>query len=277
MGDGNGARPRVGTLAIVGGGRMGEALIAGLTASGAVSAGAIRVAEPRAERREELASAYRVVCYESAARAVDGADTVIIAVKPGVVDAVTGSLAPSLAQGALVISVAAGITTARLESLLPAGTPVVRVMPNTPALVRAGMAVVSPGSEAGDADVALVVALFESLGRVLVVDERAQDACTAISGSGPAYFALVIDAIARAGVAQGLPREVAQTLAVQTMLGTAELIEKTGTHPEQVIDAVASPGGTTIAALERLEAHSVRAAFLDAVDAAVRRSRELGT
>jgi len=149
-------------------------------------------------------------------------------------------------------------------------------MPNTPALVGAGMALVSGGSEATSDQIDLVWGLFRSIGECVVIDERYQDAGTAISGSGPAYFALVVDAMARAGVAQGLTREVAQQLAVQTMLGTARLLAETGTHPEALIDGVASPGGTTIAALERLEARGVRAAFAEAVAAAVRRSKELG-
>jgi pyrroline-5-carboxylate reductase len=177
---------------------------------------------------------------------------------------------------ALVVSIAAGISIARLESLLPAGTPVVRVMPNTPAMVGAGMSVVSGGSEANAEQVDLVRALFDELGDAVVLDERFQDAAGAISGCGPAYVALFVDALSRAGVRHGLSRDVAQHLAVQTLAGTAKLIEVTGQHPEQLVDAVTSPGGTTIAALEVLEARGFRAALADAVTAAVARSRELG-
>jgi pyrroline-5-carboxylate reductase len=149
-------------------------------------------------------------------------------------------------------------------------------MPNTPAQVGEGMAVISAGLEASDAQVSLVATLFDAIGRTVIVEERYQNACTAISGSGPAYFALVVDALARAGVAQGLPRQVAQGLAVQTMLGTARLLSETGEHPEALIDGVTSPGGTTIAALGELESAAVRAAFADAVRAAVARAKELG-
>lgn len=272
--------PRLGLtdtrLAVIGGGRMGEAIIAGLIASSAMSPEAIVVAEPDSARRDEIATKHGVTCHEDGVDAVRSADVVLLAVKPQVIDGVVAHLAGAL-DGRLVISIAAGISCARLESMLPAGTAVVRVMPNTPALVGAGMALVSGGSEATDAQVELAVTLFGALGNASVIDERHQDAATAISGSGPAYFALVVDALARGGVAQGLTRREAEALAVQTMLGTARLIQETGMHPEALIDGVASPGGTTIAALERLEARGVRAAFAEAVAAAVRRSKELGS
>lgn len=263
-------------LAVIGGGRMGEAIVAGLIASGALGAASITVAEPDAERREYLERTHGVACHDDGAVTVRDASVVLLAVKPQVMESVVGSLSASLADR-LVISIAAGITCARLESMLPAGTAVVRVMPNTPALVGEGMALVSGGTEATEAHVALAVALFSALGRTLVIDECHQDVGTAISGSGPAYFALVVDALARGGVAHGLSRHEAEALAVQTMLGTARMIQQTGMHPEALIDGVASPGGTTIAALERLEARGVRAALAEAVSAAVRRSRELGS
>lgn len=263
-------------LALIGGGRMGEAIVAGLVRSGVVPAAAIVVAEPDASRRSVLAEAYEVSCVERAADAIPGADVVLIAVKPQVFADVVSEVAEQLA-GSLVISIAAGISCARIESMLPPGTAVIRVMPNTPALVGEGMALVSGGTEATPAHVDLAVGLFGAVGEARVVEERYQDAGTAISGSGPAYFALVVDALARAGVSQGLSREVAQALAVRTMAGTARLLEETGMHPSALMDGVASPGGTTIAALERLEAGGVRAAFAEAVAAAVRRSRELGS
>jgi pyrroline-5-carboxylate reductase len=264
-------------LAIIGGGRMGAAILGGLIASGALEASAIVVAEPTQARRAELARDLGVSAVAEAREAVVGADTVLLAVKPQVIDEVVTSLAPSLEPAALVVSIAGGITCARLESLLPAGTPVVRVMPNTPALVGAAMSVVSGGDEASEAQIASVASLFEAVGAVMVLDERYQDACSAISGSGPAYMALVIDALARAGVREGLTRDVAQKLALQTMRGTVELIERTGEHPEAVIDAVSSPGGSTIAAIAEIEAGGVRSAFSKAVRAAVRRSREMGS
>ena len=264
-----------GSLTVIGGGMMGEAIVRGLLSARAVVAERITIAEPSATRREELATAYGVSCVADGAQAMP-ADLVLFAIKPQVADAVVSTLSEAL-PGALVISIIAGVSTARLESLLPQGTAVVRVMPNTPAMVGEGMAVISGGGEASAEQVELVRALFAELGRAVVLDERYQNAATAISGSGPAYFALVIDALALAGVRQGLPRAVAQELAVQTMLGTAHMIMETGVHPGVLIDNVSSPGGTTIAALEALEAHGLRAAFAEAVAANVKRSKELGS
>ena len=265
-----------GTLAIIGGGRMGEAIAGGLLASGLTPADSIVIAEPVAERCAELASTHGIRCVPGAADAARGADIVLLAVKPQVIDEVAVSVADAL-TGALVVSIAAGISCARLESHLPDGTAVVRVMPNTPALVGEGMSVISGGSDAGDEHIDLVRRVFSAIGRTIVLDERHQDAATAISGSGPAYIALVIDALARAGVRHGLSRQVAEELALQTVAGTAALIDQTGQHPEQVIDGVASPGGTTIAAIEALEAGGLRAAFSAAVTAAVKRAKELGS
>jgi pyrroline-5-carboxylate reductase len=264
------------TLAIIGGGRMGEAIAAGLVSSGALDAAAIAVAEPSESRRDVFAR-HGIHVVADAHEIVSGAEIVLLAVKPQVIDAVVAHIADHLTPGAVVVSIAAGITTARLESLLPAGTPVVRVMPNTPAMVGAGMAVVSGGSEATAAEVERVRQLFEAVGEALVLAEDAQDAATAISGSGPAYAALFIDALAHAGVAQGLSLDVARRLATQTLGGTAELLSATGMHPQELIDAVSSPGGTTIAALEALEAGGIRTAISAAVAAAVKRAKELGS
>ncbi len=265
-----------GRLAMIGGGKMGEAIIGGLVSSGAIAAEHITVADPSEARRTILAETYGVTAVESGSEAAFGADVVVLAVKPQVIDSVVASLASSL-RGSLVVSIAAGISCARLESELAAGTPVVRVMPNTPALVGAGMALVSGGSEATGEHVELVRSIFAAVGEAVVIDEKLQDAGTAVSGSGPAYFALVVDALARAGVAQGLPRDVAQALAVQTMFGTARMLSETGMHPEALVDGVSSPGGTTIAAINVLESAAVRAAFADAVAANVKRAKELGS
>jgi len=265
----------IGRLAVIGGGRMGEAIVGGLIAADAFEPSRIVVAEPDPARRAILSERHGVTAVASGAEALAGADVVILAVKPQVIDAVVTSLAPSVGD-AVVVSIAGGVTCARLESMLPSGTHVVRVMPNTPALVGAAMSIVSGGAEAAEADVAAVAEIFGAIGEVVVLDEALQDACTAISGCGPAYMALVIDALARAGVREGLSRAVAERLALQTMRGTVALIEATGQHPEEVIDAVSSPGGSTIAAVTELEARGVRAAFAAAVRAAVVRSRELG-
>ncbi len=254
---------------------MGEAIVAGLIAAGAATPSAIVVAEPDAVRRETLIAAHGVRCVATARGALPGAVIVLLAVKPQVIDAVVADISPELPAGALVVSIAAGVTSSRLESALPAGTPVVRVMPNTPAMVREGMSVMSGGSEATAEQVELVRGMFAAIGRVIVLDERYQDAATAISGSGPAYVATFIDALARAGVRQGLARDVAQALAVQTLRGTVALLDGTGQHPEQLVDAVSSPGGTTIAALEALEAGGFRSSVSAAVAAAVARAKEL--
>jgi len=265
-----------GTLAVIGGGRMGEAIIKGLIDAGAVGPEYVIVAEPVAARRDTLAAAHGVRCVAEASEAAARADIVLLAVKPQVIDAVVAEISDSV-QGTLVVSIAAGISCARLETQLPSGTPVVRVMPNTPAMVGEGMSVVSGGSEATEEHVELVRELFSLIGKAVVLDESYQDAATAISGSGPAYVALFVDALSRAGVRQGLSREVAQTLAVQTVRGTAALLERTGTHPEELVDGVSSPGGTTIAAIEALEAGGFRASVNAAVSAAVKRAKELGS
>ncbi len=265
-----------GRVAFIGGGRMGEAILAGLIGAEVITPDRIVVAEPVAERREALVEAYGVACVADGRTAVDGANIVVLAVKPQIVDSVIKTLSDELTS-ALVISIAVGVTCARLESEMPAGTAVVRVMPNTPAMVGQGMAVVSGGTEATAEQIDLVRELFSLLGRAVIVDERYQDAASAISGSGPAYVALFVDALARAGVRQGLTRQIAEELALQTIRGTADLIEQTGQHPEQIIDAVSSPGGTTIAAIEALEAGGLRSAAFSAVDAAVKRAKELGS
>lgn len=262
-----------GTLTVVGGGRMGEAIVRGLLGASVVEPEFVTIIEPSAARRDELAELGVALVADSSGGL--SADVVLLAIKPQVAEQVVTALSPQLGAS-LVVSIVAGFSSARLESLLPAGTAVVRVMPNTPAMVGEGMAVVSGGAEATETQVDLVRALFAEIGRAVVLDERYQDAATAISGSGPAYFALVVDALARAGVRQGLPRDVAQLLAVQTMRGTAELIESSGMHPEALIDGVSSPGGTTIAAIEALEARGVRSAFAEAVAANVARAKELG-
>lgn len=264
-----------GRLAVVGGGRMGEAIVAGLLSAGVVRPESVVVAEPDAARREAFSASHGVVCVSSAAEAVAGSAVAIIAVKPQVIDEVVASVASSVGSSTLV-SIAAGVTTARLEALLREATAVVRVMPNTPALVGEGVSIISAGRAATPEQVETVRGLFAAIGSVVVLDERYQDAATAISGSGPAYFALVVDSLARAGVRHGLPRDVAEKLAVETMRGTSRLIAETGQHPQAVIDAVSSPGGTTIAALEAMERGGLRSALADGVTAAVKRAKELG-
>ncbi|MDR1412579.1 MAG: pyrroline-5-carboxylate reductase [Actinomycetes bacterium] len=265
----------IGKFLFVGGGAMGEALLAGFVSAGLLRPQQISVVEPDGDRRIRLVDTYGVEGLEALTPVVlHPGDVCLLAVKPQVVGEVLPQLALRL-NGALLLSIAAGVTLEYLEGALPDDTPVVRVMPNTPAMVRVGMALLSAGQRVEPAHMRIVVQLFESVGRAAVVPEELQNAGAAISGCGPAYFALVIDALSRAGVAQGLPRALAQELAAQTAAGTAKLLLDSGQHPEVLIDAVASPGGTTIRALAELESGGVRTAFFEAVEAAVWRSEEL--
>lgn len=264
------------TLAVIGGGRMGEAIVAGLLASGILAADRIAVVEPASARRDVF-ERHGVRAVADAHDVVAQAQIVLLAVKPQVVDAVLAHIADDIESGTVLVSIAAGVTTARLEALVAPGVPVVRVMPNTPAMVGAGVAVVSAGGSATAVDVERVRELFEAVGETVVLDERYQDAATAISGSGPAYAAIFVDALASAGVRQGLSRDVAQGLAVSTLRGTTELLERSGMHPAELVDAVASPAGTTIAAVEALETGGFRAAVFDAVAAATARAKEIGS
>jgi pyrroline-5-carboxylate reductase len=200
---------------------------------------------------------------------------VLIAVKPQDIDALLDATAPHLRPGQLVVSVAAGVPTARLEAHLPDGVAVVRAMPNTPALVDEGMAAISPGTHCDDDHLLIAESLLSTTGRVVRVPEKQQDAVTAISGSGPAYLFFVVEAMIEAGVHLGLPRSTATELVVQTVVGSAKLLRETGEHPTVLREQVTSPGGTTAAAIRELESHSVRAAFMTAMEAARNRSREL--
>lgn len=262
-------------IVIIGGGRMGEAIAAGLVAAGAVGASRIAVADHNAPRRAVF-EAHGITTAVDGTQLLSDADIVLFAIKPQVASVTIESLADHVPPRAVVVSIVAGLTCARIEGMLRPDTAVVRVMPNTPALVAEGMSVVSGGRHASAEQVAEVVRLFSALGQAVTLDERLQDAAAAISGCGPAYVAIIIDALARAGVRHGLTRPVAQTLAAQTLRGTVELLERTGKHPEELVDAVCSPGGTTIAAVEALEAGGLRATLAEAVTAAVARSRELG-
>ena len=263
------------TIAILGAGVMGETLLSGLLRAGR-SADDVVVTERRQERAEELTDRYGVKVLENAA-AVAGAGTVLLVVKPQDMGALLDEIAPALEPGTLVVSLAAGIPTSFLEERLPAGTPVVRVMPNTPALVDEGMAAISPGAHCGAAHLSRAEALLAATGRVLQVPEHHQDAVTAISGSGPAYVFYVVEAMIEAGVLLGLPRATATDLVVQTVYGAATMLRETGTHPTVLREQVSSPAGTTMAALRQLDDHKVRAAFLTAMEAARDRSRQLSS
>jgi pyrroline-5-carboxylate reductase len=263
-------------IAIVGVGRLGESLLRGFLSSGWRDPADLLVTARRADRRDELASLYGLDALESNADAVAAARLVIVAVKPQDVDSVLAEIAPAVSPAHTILSVAAGVTTAFIESHLPDGARVVRAMPNAPALVHEGIAGVSGGRSATDDDLALAEEALGHLGAVVRLEEKHLDAVTALSGSGPAYFALLAEAMIEAGLLLGLSRDVSTKLVVQTMLGSALLLRDERMHPVELREAVTSPGGTTTRAIRELERSGVRAAFLNAITAATERSRELG-
>ncbi|NHB85469.1 pyrroline-5-carboxylate reductase [Tessaracoccus sp. HDW20] len=258
-------------IAVVGAGAMGEALLAGWIESG-VPASEVGVVDASAERVTELEERHGVSGIDLAA--AGAADTVVLAVKPYQMGEVLTALAEVLADGTLVVSIAAGVTLARLESALP-GAPVIRVMPNTPALVGKGMAGVVPGASADREQVARVSALMDAVGSSIVTDEAHLDALTALSGSGPAYLFYIAEAMIEAGVHQGLTRAEATTLVNQTFVGSAAMLADSGRSATVLREMVTSPKGTTAAALRALDDHGVRAAFLDAVERCSVRSAEM--
>ncbi len=261
------------TVAIIGAGVMGETLLSGLIRGGR-SAADLVVVEKRPERAEELREKYAVTVVADIAAAA-AAETVALVVKPQDMADVLAEIGPHLRAGQLLVSLAAGITTAAIESHIPNGVAVVRVMPNTPALVDEGMAAISPGTHCDDHHLAIAEDLLSQTGRVVRVPETQQDAVTAISGSGPAYLFFVVESMIEAGVHLGLPRSTATELVVQTVVGSAKLLRETGEHPTVLREQVTSPGGTTAAAIRQLEDHKVRAAFITAMEAARDRSSEL--
>jgi pyrroline-5-carboxylate reductase len=263
-------------IAFLGSGNMAEALLKGLLAARSAAATDVVCAEPRPERRADLEKRYGVAVTASNLEAVSRADLLVISVKPQVVDALLQEIGPAVDAGKLVVSIAAGVPIAALAQKLRPGARIIRTMPNTPALVGAGATALARGGAATDADLRLAVTLFEAVGKAVVVDEHLLDAVTGLSGSGPAFVYLAIEALADGGVKAGLPRDVALTLAAQTVAGAARMVLETGEHPGRLKDQVTSPGGTTIAGVAALEAAGFRGALIAAVDAAARRSRELG-
>jgi pyrroline-5-carboxylate reductase len=264
------------TLGFVGAGSMGEALMKGIVEAGLVASGAVHAFDPRAERMAELSQRYGIRWAKSNAEVVREADVVILAVKPQIMTAVLGEIRPALGRRSLVISIAAGVSTGRLREGLGADARLIRVMPNTPALVLEGATAIAKGQGLEPGDLETAEELFKAVGKVVVLDEELMDAVTGLSGSGPAYVAIVIESLADGGVKMGLDRATAMALATQTVLGSAKLVLETGAHPGQIKDMVASPGGTTIAAIAALEEGAVRHTFISAVERATERSRELG-
>ena len=262
-------------IAILGTGKIGEALLSGLLSSGWREPKDIVVTTRREERVADLRERYGVEATRSNADAVVGAALVVIAVKPQDIDSLLGEIGGLLSDEQTVLSVAAAVPTARIEARLAPDVPVCRAMPNAPSMVHEGMAGLCAGAHAGDEHLALAEETLSHLGAVVRVPENAMDAVTAISGSGPAYFALLAEAMIEAGLLLSLSREISTQLVVQTMLGTAKQLRDVGLHPVELREAVTSPGGTTIAAIRELESGGVRAAFLNAIQAAMERSREL--
>src|SRR3954468_4651632 len=260
-------------IAVLGAGKIGEALLAGLLAAGHATDELV-FTERHPERAAELTARLRVAAVDVATAAAR-AEIVVVAVKPQDIAPVLDELGSALRPGTLVVSLCAGLPTSLFERALPDGTPGVRVMPNTPMLVGEAMSAISAGTHASDDQLAVVEKLLASVGRVVRVPESQQDAVTALSGSGPAYFFFLVEAMIDAGILLGLPRAVAADLIVQSAMGAATMLRDTGEHPVKLREQVTSPAGTTISAIYELEKHGVRAALLSALEAARDRSVEL--
>ncbi|MCB2188540.1 MAG: pyrroline-5-carboxylate reductase [Deltaproteobacteria bacterium] len=265
-----------GRLGVLGGGNMGSALLQGLLAKGAVAPGQVVVAEMDQAKGRALAEKFGVAVVSAPAE-LGQLDILVVAVKPYDVPSALEAASPGLSPGSLVISLAAGVTLATLTAHLPVGQPVIRTMPNTPALVFMGATAMAPAPAADREDfLAAAQEIFEAVGRVVVVAEKHLDAVTGLSGSGPAYVFLFLEALADGGVAQGLDRGTARLLAAQTVAGAAKLALEDGRHTGELKDMVTSPGGTTIAGLRELEKGAFRGVVMEAVAAATARSREQG-
>jgi pyrroline-5-carboxylate reductase len=262
-------------IAILGAGRLGESMLRGFLSSGWRSPDDLVVTARRPERLAELQEKYSVTVEPSNVAALNGAGLVIVAVKPQDMEVVLEEISGELSPQQTLLSVAAGVTTASIEAHLLSGARVVRAMPNAPALVHEGIAGICGGNHAREEDIALAADALGHLGAVVRVAEYDMDAVTALSGSGPAYFALLAEAMIEAGLLLGLSREVSTQLVVQTMFGSALLLRDEGLHPVELRENVTSPGGTTTRAIRELERSGVRAAFLNAITAATERSREL--
>lgn len=266
-----------GQLAMLGTGRMGEALLNGLLRSGWAAPGQLHCTVRNPERARTIAETYGVRADTDSAAAAAGADVVILAVKPQNLRELLATVGDKIRPDQLVITVAAGVPTSAIESHLPEGTSVVRVMSNTPVQVDQAMSVVAAGRHARDDQVELAAEILGHVGRVIRLPEEHLDAVTALSGSGPAYVFLLVEAMIDAGILLGLSRDVASELIVQTLVGSATMLRDSGRHPVELREEVTSPGGVTISAIRALEDAGVRAALINAIEAARNRGRELAS
>ncbi len=264
-----------GTVGFIGTGNMAEALIRGLLHAGVAGKEQTLGSDPREERRTELSERYGIRVVADNLEVARQAETLVLSVKPQVMANVLDQVGSQIHPHALVISIAAGIPLAAIEARLPQAR-VIRTMPNTPALVDAGATAIAAGGHATEADLQSAKKIFDSIGTTVILEETQMDAVTGLSGSGPAYIFLIIEALSDAGVKMGLSRYNAQALAAQTVLGSAKLLLETNEHPGRLKDMVTSPGGTAIAGLHTLEAGGLRTTLMNAVEAATTRSRELG-
>jgi pyrroline-5-carboxylate reductase len=263
------------SLAFLGAGAMGEALMRGLLDAQIYSPSQIAAYDAATTRLNEVAQSFGIRAATSAQDAISGAEVLLVAVKPQVLNAALEPLRDVVKPEQTVISIAAGVTTKQIEGCFANAVPVVRVMPNTPALINRAATAICLGTHADEAHRAIAHRIFDAVGVAVDVDEKLLDAVTGLSGSGPAYVYMFIEALSDAGVRMGLPRDVATRLAAQTVQGSAQMVLETGQHPGALKDMVTSPGGTTIAGLHALERNAFRGAVIDAVEAATQRSREL--
>jgi len=263
-------------IAFLGGGNMAEALIKGMLSAGVAKADRMMVSDISADRLALLQKTYGVAAIHGNKDAVEQAGIILLCVKPQVMDRVLQEIEPAADQEKLVISIAAGVTISRIEKMLTKKPRIIRVMPNTPALVLSGAAGLAAGTSSTVTDMMTAQQIFGAVGRAVVVEEKLMDAVTGLSGSGPAYVFTIIEALTDAGVKAGIPRPLALELSAQTVYGAAKMVLETHEHPGKLRDMVTSPGGTTIEGLHMLEKGKLRATLMNAVEAATARSKELG-
>ncbi|MBI5374632.1 MAG: pyrroline-5-carboxylate reductase [Candidatus Schekmanbacteria bacterium] len=262
-------------ISFIGAGNMAEALVGGLLKKGTVASDHIILSDPSMNRLEHFKSKFTVLTSASNASCVSKGDIIILAVKPQVMANVLKELKGKIKERHLVISIAAGVTTSFIKNQIGNNIKIIRVMPNTPALVGKGISAISGNISVSDEDMSLAEEVMKSVGKTVILDEHFLDAVTGLSGSGPAYVFLIIEALIEGGVASGLPRNIARELVLETILGSITLLGETGKHPGELKEMVTSPGGTTVAGLKVLEAKGVRSALIEAVEAAAKRSKEL--